>query len=215
MALEATHMRFAVDVQKYLQIHAIDSYISGSIYPDSRYITGIDRQLTHAKDYKNNIFFMQSDFRKGWYSHLLCDEVQGLLMDEMIPETVPGDGKEKWIRRTAIKVLEDCDDAARFEISKYLPYLQHVENPNGENLETLRIYNAIFPHMYQNPENISVQNAIEMWQAFGVGKELVQRVHQQVDAYASDEHILGEVGKLYGRIREIALNSENFTFATN
>ena len=213
MALEATHMRFAVDVQKYLLVGALDPYISGSIYPDSRYITDIDRALTHEKDYKNNIFFTQSDFRKGWYSHLLCDDIQGAVMTEMIPETVQGTGTEKWIRRTAIKVLQDCTDAARFEILKYLPCLQYIENPNGEAMEKLAIYNAIFPHMYQNPENISVQNAIEMWRTFGVGEDLVQCVSQQVHVYASDDHIVNQVGKLYERMLEIAFDVENFTFA--
>ena len=48
MSLQITHIRFALDLHKELNITSLDQYISGTIYPDSRYMTGIDRSLTHS-----------------------------------------------------------------------------------------------------------------------------------------------------------------------
>lgn len=41
MALEATHLRFALDLLPKLEVKDINDYLAGSIYPDSRYTTGI------------------------------------------------------------------------------------------------------------------------------------------------------------------------------
>ena len=38
MALEATHIRFAYDLKEKYKITDLEKYISGLIYPDSRYI---------------------------------------------------------------------------------------------------------------------------------------------------------------------------------
>lgn len=42
MALEGTHIRFALDVGDKYNIKDLGKYISGTLYPDSRYITGIN-----------------------------------------------------------------------------------------------------------------------------------------------------------------------------
>ena len=51
MALEATHMRFALDLKNKYQVRNIKKYIVGTIYPDSRYLSGIDRTLTHSENF--------------------------------------------------------------------------------------------------------------------------------------------------------------------
>ncbi len=50
MSLEATHIRFALDLKDKYRVQAIEKYISGTTYPDSRYVTKIDRGLTHNDD---------------------------------------------------------------------------------------------------------------------------------------------------------------------
>ena len=54
MALEATHIRFAFDLKDVYDVSDIDAFVSGSIYPDSRYVTGIDRLATHPEGYLND-----------------------------------------------------------------------------------------------------------------------------------------------------------------
>lgn len=47
MSLGATHIRFALDLRDRYQVQDIEKYLSGTIYSDSRYVTKIDRNLTH------------------------------------------------------------------------------------------------------------------------------------------------------------------------
>ena len=48
MALAATHIRLAIDMAGRYPIKRFSEFISGTIYPDSRWLTGIDRDLTHG-----------------------------------------------------------------------------------------------------------------------------------------------------------------------
>lgn len=159
MALEATHMRFALDLAEKYRVKDIERYISGSIYPDSRYATKVDRAATHPKDFMDWDVTELDDFKKGWMVHLLADEVQAETMRNLLPKVCEGTrehGGERWIRRTAIKILQDVDDAKKFDIKKYLPYLDHVEMPNGENTETMRKYSTIFQDMYTDSEGVTI-----------------------------------------------------------
>src|SRR5690242_13526073 len=132
MALEATHIRYALDVKDKYEVRDIEKYVSGAIYPDSRYITKIDRHLTHPEDFMSWDVLELEDFRKGWYVHLLYDAIQGKVFRIKFPEIVATDilahGDEQWIKRTALKVLQDLDDVKNFDIVTYLPYLDYVEN---------------------------------------------------------------------------------------
>lgn len=107
MALEGTHMRFALDIRDKLGVGDIDAYVSGSVYPDSRYITGIDRFATHPLDYRTDPMFQKTDFNKGWFAHLLCDDIQQSVVYTVLPHITEGDKNETWIQRTAIKILQD------------------------------------------------------------------------------------------------------------
>lgn len=75
MSLEATHIRFALDLKDEYKIKDIKKYISGTVYPDSRYITGIDRNLTHYNDILKPEF-AKDDFKKGWQVHQICGMIR-------------------------------------------------------------------------------------------------------------------------------------------
>ena len=197
MALEATHIRFALDLKDIYEVRDVNAFVSGSVYPDSRYITGIDRLATHPEDYLKDREFKRNDFRKGWHAHLLCDTVQGDLMKELLPTVKSGDGEEVWIERMAIKILQDIDDVKKFDIVKYLPCLAHVENPNGEDTEKMRGYNRIFQEMYADPARVDITSLYEMWGLFGVGDELRVKVKAKAEAFSADASIMLGVGKLY------------------
>lgn len=55
MALEASHIRFALDLKDKYSIQDVQKLVSGTVYPDSRYATKIDRQLTHPQDFMDEI----------------------------------------------------------------------------------------------------------------------------------------------------------------
>ena len=113
MALEATHIRFALDVKDEYNISSLEKYLSGTIYPDSRYITCSDRDLTHS-DGLLSLDFAKDDFRKGWYIHLVCDKVQAIVKEE---SRVSSSNKtDDWVLSTAIKNIQDIKDVQCFDI---------------------------------------------------------------------------------------------------
>lgn len=166
MALEATHIRFALDLKDKFQVKDLAKYISGTIYPDSRYVSEIDRELTHPKDYMDWDIFKVDDFKKGWLVHLLCDRIQSLITKDKFPEIFIGEflgsGSERWINHTALKILQDLNDVKKYDITKYLPCLDYVNNPNGENIAKVKQYNQIFQQMYQDPGKVTILDSYEM-----------------------------------------------------
>lgn len=110
MAMEFTHLRFAVDLAPNLNVGDMTAYLSGSIYPDSRYVTRIPRNLTHGPDSPHNPFASDlDDFQKGWATHLLYDEKSLQKYKDLSPwpeRKIVGFGEE-WIFVTAEKLIED------------------------------------------------------------------------------------------------------------
>lgn len=211
MALEASHIRFAVDIKDKLDIKDIEKYISGSIYPDSRYITKVERKLTHPLRFLEKDYSFQSDFEKGLYSHILYDT----LLKEYTLKTLQGEfneiisDKDKetdlWVRFTALKILQDIDDIKKFTLQRYLPYLEYVENLNGENLKDLLAYNKYIQKMYVDPQKISIQTYFDMWQFFGIEKSLVERIRIQVEIYKKDL----EINEFIKHVYDNTVNSWN------
>lgn len=77
MSFQATHLHFANQVKKIFNIQDLTQYFSGTLYPDSRYITKVERTKTHA-DVRINpvkIYNLPDDFHKGWQVHLWYDKL--------------------------------------------------------------------------------------------------------------------------------------------
>lgn len=200
MALEATHMRFALDLKDHFEVKNICEYLSGTIYPDSRYVSGIDRNLTHPKDLFERKHTELTDFEKGWFAHLICDDVQFELTMEKFPEIAQmeeGQGNGRWVDHTALKILQDMDDVQKFDVQSHLSCLEHVFNPNGEDLEKVREYNAIFPEMYADPMNLTVDSEYVMWEKFGIGDELVERLKESTERQGADSKVRERLSTLY------------------
>lgn len=200
MALAATHLRFALDLKEKYQIKDIEKYIAGVVYPDSRYINGIDRSLTHPIDYLDWPLDTANDFRKGWFVHLLTDKIQYEVTKEKLPHIFEGDarqGSDVWIKHSAVKILLDLDDVKKFEIKRYLPYLDYAENPNGEDLKMLKKYNQIFVKMYTDLEKIDVDIFCKMLIDFGADKDLVEKVKIKIVEYSKDALIMSAIGEIY------------------
>lgn len=202
MALEATHIRFALDLQQKYQVRNLQKYISGTIYPDSRYVTRLDRTFTHPQNYMDWDLTQVDDFQKGWYAHLLCDKIQRLVMKEMIPtafEGTTGQGSEVWIKHTALKILQDMDDVHQFDIKAALPNLEYIENPNKERVDLLIRYNQIFIRLYTEP-HLNLDRYILMWKEMGLGDDIAIKVKEQVLEYQADKGIMDSLKKVYSRM---------------
>lgn len=200
MALEATHLCFANELKDRFCVTNKNTYFTGAIYPDSRYLTQTKRTLTHPKDYLSWDLDRMDDFRKGWFTHLLCDKLHGEILKEWFPDIFVGDTVprgEVWMRHTALKILRDIDDVKKFDIVDVLPCLDVVGNPNGENMERMKQYNRIIQKLYAHPATVNVESGFQFWVQLGIGNELALKIIQQAEVFSRDRQLLLNLERVF------------------
>jgi hypothetical protein len=208
MALEGTHMRFALEVRDSFRVKDVKKYISGSIYPDSRYITGVDRGLTHDDSQMERIFWWDDDFKKGWASHILYDKIQYEVHTELFKDILKEGNpemswEEDWIVRSALKILQDKFDVLRFNIHEFLDGLDYVETPNGEDYETLKKYNCCYKRVYSKVPNVTVEDIEAMWDEWNVSDENSKRIERLVNEMRKDAVLMKRIEGIYPRTMDV------------
>jgi hypothetical protein len=200
MALEATHIRFALDLIEDYKIQNIEQFLLGAIYPDSRYITNIDRNLTH-NDEVLSCEFARDDFRKGWQVHQICDIVQNEIRKELFPESlyVYGVGYSEWVTSSAIKIIQDISDLKFFDIHKYLKYFESANNPNGENIDDIKKYNKTIIDLYSKKE-ISVNGYYDMWLSWGIGEVDGGKIKLKTEEFLNNLELVKKIQSIYGEM---------------
>lgn len=202
MAGQGTHVRFAVDLIKPDLSVDWEKYLSGAIYPDSRYLTGINRNLTHPEEFLADKKFFNDYFGKGWCTHLLCDRLQIEVIKDKLPELfVRSDnvvyGNELWISLTAIKFIQNVEDMKVFSIEPYLPYLNYVINPNGEDVGILKKYYKLVYDTYVNSLGVLLESHYRFFWELSKDQVVLDKCRKQVDLYLKDEMIMSVIGKIY------------------
>lgn len=205
MTLEATHIRFAVDLMNEFNIQDIAAYVSGTIYPDSRYITKIDRGLAHDKKYLENSF-ATDDFKKGWRVHLICDEIQGKYIAAITntQDKIVKQSDITWIELTAIKVLQEIEDLKSFDVSKYLQYSKIFSIPNNEDRELLGKYYEFVKKFYSQGD-LQIENYRTMFDVFGIPKDIEDKVIEECMRIQKDELKMKEIKNLHSQITAEAM----------
>lgn len=154
MALQATHFRIAYDLLPILKIQDLQNYYAGTLYPDSRYVTGLRREQTHGVHAPQDPFASHlTDFQKGWAVHLLYDQISGEYQKKLIPpDLLPlsGDLDEGWAYFMAIKLVEDIESFRQLksEEVKNLCNVHCDPAPQHENTSLLRSYYTAFHELY-------------------------------------------------------------------
>jgi len=203
MPLEATHIRFALDLQDKYEIKDLRQYISGAVYPDSRYVTGLDRRLTHDDVYLLPEF-ATDDFKKGWQTHKICDHAYDIVRKRLFPDLFPGDfdfySRPDWIISTALKIIYDIEDMQSFDIQKYLECLEYVYNPNNEDIDAVKKYNTILINLYKNKKVISVAESIGMWKALGQDKSIRAELRKTTENLLKDQKMVSRIKLVYQEV---------------
>lgn len=214
MALEATHIKFALDLQDEFIIQDLDKYIAGTVYPDSRYVTKIDRKLTHP-DIILDSSEETGDFKKGWLVHLLSDKYLNELVEEQFPEVLKnlpkGWGSEHWIGKTAIKNLLDIEIMDLFNIQPYLSMLDQMICPNDEAKEKMADYIQIIKDLYLNRSSINIEDIKKMWQGLGLGDNLLASVIEKTHEFQSNKNIFNKIQTLYPLLLKKYARSKSFS----
>ena len=203
MALEATHIKFALDIKDIYKTSDLDAYLSGSIYPDSRYVTGVDRSLTHFDELFNINSSEESDFKKGWASHMLCDKVMRDVKTELFSDILLPDQHNQWLQKTAFKILVDIEQFELFNFDDYASLCNYVENPLDEQLELIAKYNEVIRFTYQGKDVISINDCMITWRGLGLDDHVQNELIEMVEKFASDSDIMNKVPQIYPRMIQL------------
>lgn len=206
MALYGTHIRFALDIKDYFTVENVEKYISGTVYPDSRYYSSIERELTHNVKFEDKSFYNGDDFKKGWAAHLLYGHIQFDVISEIFPTLFSRQeimyGNDHWITRTVIKILQDLDDIKYFDITAYLSCLDHIETPNGESEQVIKNYNNILVNLYKElPSEIDDYKLT--WTGMGMETTVVEAIKSKFFELEKNKEVMDKVKLMYPKSLEI------------
>lgn len=160
MSFQATHLKFALDVKDIVKAKNLTLYFSGTLYPDSRYLTKIDRKITHTRFEPKEIPRLTDDFVKGWQVHLWYDKLALPYLDliglgKKFDPNLDRKNFEVWTKVTAVKLVEDFYYWQHNPWSKILPYLQFTKDPNNEDVNILKSWYHYFASFYAMTPNFS------------------------------------------------------------
>ncbi|PIR76008.1 MAG: hypothetical protein COU32_04345 [Candidatus Magasanikbacteria bacterium CG10_big_fil_rev_8_21_14_0_10_42_10] len=189
MSLSATHIRFALEFQELLSIQDRKKYLSGTVYPDSRYITDIHRSKTHYKELLDE-FGSNDDFLKGMAVHHLNDRLSEDVRNELFdlpPIKMYGD--PQWIISTGLKILQDISDFQKFKLSIYLQDLDYVETRNDEDISKVKQYNELIKSIYLDKLHITIEDGLEFWKGLGLSEPLAEKVKANAVEFQNDDRV--------------------------
>ena len=208
MALQATHIKFALDLKDKYQPQSLKKYISGAIYPDSRYVTGLDRKLTHGEQLLS--IDLTDDFKKGWHCHLICDKLLGLAIDKLLPDefnaqkNIMQQGNQFWLKRTAVKILQEIDVFKSFNLQPYLSMLDYVENALGEDIDLVKKSNYLVQKNYHQKVEINLSNIMEIWRGLILSEEMLNKIKQTALELMQDKKMIFIIKELYPEMLKLA-----------
>ena len=208
MALEGTHIRFALGLEKTLGVTNEQHYLVGTVYPDSRYITKIPRALTHPENLTLQNAGKDS-FKLGWYVHILCDKIGREIYQDWFPgilaQSELDEDNSPWLASTMIKVFQDLHDITQFPIQQYMDHLSYMSTPNGEDVALITHYNAIIQTMYATGEPLTLDHEENFWRLMTIGETRANKVHCMCEQYQNNQDIAQLVPKLYDELLTRAL----------
>lgn len=194
MALPATHIRFAASIAAEHVIGDMGDYLSGTLYPDSRWLTGVDRKQTHARRFLDPAFPTDA-FTLGWHVHCVCDRIQSKLHEQLLDGLPDLTAEERWILFSAAKVVQDMYDAELIDLNSRMPMLTRAAAPNNESKDLVFEYLRRVCRVYLGGKASTWDRYARLWQAVNLEQSRIDAIEKQVG------DILGD-GLLAQRIRD-------------
>jgi hypothetical protein len=202
MALPATHIRLALDLIDRLPVRSRMAYLSGTMYPDSRWLTDLGREATHA-DVHLRRRFATSDFRWGWHVHCRCDQIQSALLQQSFPELADFDDERRWVYISALKMLQDGQDLVAVDMAVEMAGLAPVETPNNEDPERIRAYYAGVREIYADKTQMHPKDYRRLWQMVGLSSERLQAIMDDMARLSEDDERVKRLHDVFPQMREV------------
>lgn len=186
MALPASHCRFALNVANQLPIADTDAYLSGTIYPDSRWHTGLSREKTHGENCLKPSF-ATSDFRLGWFVHCWCDRIQKVLLLEKFPQIERTDATQQWVALSVAKMAQDQIDLRHVDMDRCSAGLTVAERPNGEAAKRIQLYYQGVRDIYSQVSAEGVDYA-RLWRMVGLDRTILETLMARWAHWRESDH---------------------------
>lgn len=174
MALPATHFYFALQASANRNIDHMEAYLSGTLYPDSRWLTGVDRGATHAPQCLEESY-STTDFRLGWHQHCRCDQLQR----ELLVSATHLDhlnSQDRWIHMVVMKMIQDQIAIAAIDIDPCLAALDYVDTPNNEDSEDVARYFTLIRTIYSGKKALSLEDFEKLWLGVGLDRRTTREI---------------------------------------
>lgn len=201
--MELTHVRFALDLQARLGVKGKRAYLLGSIYPDSRYLTGLSRDATHGIDKPHDPFREDDDFRKGWGTHVRYDEMtaEPLMALTSFSRSELAQGNEAWQEMSAVKLVEDMQSyEALGARGRVITTLEFKEAPQGESMEKLLAYTRLQETLYR--ERPTLETYKKFWIEFGAREDLAESIIERAGKYLNNSSATTSIAAIYNQTLE-------------
>lgn len=190
MSLEATHLRFSLAIKDDLGVLDLEKYVAGVVYPDARYLSGIERHLTHGLEYFNGRKNL-TDFEKGWLTHIVGDKIFGEVIEDKFADWILFEEiGSRWPIVTAIKIIQDLEDFLSFDIQGVLDYLDYYEIHFREDERKVIKYSEIIQNLYRGKEKITIEDCLLMWEKLGMSREKIGKLRRKIIELYEDEKII-------------------------
>lgn len=199
MALPATHLRFAVDLADRFPIQSERRYLSGTLYPDSQWLTGVDRRSSHSQACSHPDFIMD-DFTLGWHVHCRCDLIQTALFFDHFPDIEHLDEDKRWLQLTVFKMLQDREDMMAFDLDSALAQLTHVQSPNGESPQQVKAYLDLVRDTYRGKKRLDMDDYHKLWISVGLAPQIAAMVMAETRRKADDKGLITQLQTIYLQI---------------
>ena len=200
MALPATHMRFALELAGRLPVGSHAAYLAGTLYPDSRWLTGLGREATHA-DVHLQRRFATTDFRLGWHVHCQCDQIQTSLLRQTFPVLDKLDDTRRWIHLSALKMIQDNGDREAVDMASGMRGLVAFETPNNEDLERIRAYYNGVRDIYAGKTQMRPKDYRRLWEMVGLASERLDAIMKEMKCLSADRENRERVHDLFPKMR--------------
>ena len=199
MALPATHIRFAATLSGALGVTDMAAYLSGTLYPDSRWLTGAAREQTHDRRCLDPGFALD-DFTRGWHVHCRCDRIQGDIHHALLDDLSALTADERWIRMAAAKVVQDINDAVQGEVSTCLGLLCDARTPNGEPAAGVAAYLEAVRRAYGRRDKPDWSDYAGLWRDVGLDQQRISRIRKYVAHIMTDASLVADIHAAFDRM---------------
>ena len=199
MALPASHIRFAAALSERLSVRDLPAYLSGTLYPDSRWLTGVDRKQTHDRRFLDPRF-PADDFSLGWHVHCAADRIQADIHASLLPDLANLGPDDRWVRVSAAKAVQDRSDAAGGELDGLLPCLNDTRTPNGESADGVAAYLDLVRRIYSRGPAPQWSDYAELWTGVGLGRQKIARIQDQMNRILADGALVNRLQGSFDRM---------------